>query len=348
MLEVSHLSKNYGPFQALKDISFTASAGEVVGFLGPNGAGKTTTMRLITGYLPPSAGEVKVDGLTVRTNALEAKRRIGYLPEMPPVYPELTVNEYLHFVGRLRRLRGRQRKEAVERACQKTALADVRHRVIGHLSKGYRQRVGIAQAILHDPPLLILDEPTAGLDPRQILETRQLIRELAGHHTVIVSTHILPEAAASCDRVVIINKGALVAVDTPENLTHRLKRTDTLLLQVRGPAEAVGPALQKLDGVLKVAPMPPLPHSNASAWQVEAANPAVREAVAKRVVESGWGLVEMRPLELSLEEIFLSLTAGNSGLEGGNGALNPAPAAGGALPGADPKALPAAQPEEHA
>lgn len=307
MLEVCHLSKDYGPFHAVKDISFTANPGEVVGFLGPNGAGKTTTMRLITGYLPPTAGEVKVDGLTVRTNALEAKRRIGYLPELPPIYPELTVNEYLHFVGRLRRLPSRQRKEAVERACKRTALSDVRHRVLGHLSKGYRQRVGIAQAILHDPPLLILDEPTAGLDPRQILETRQLIRELAGNHTVILSTHILSEAATTCQRVVIINKGELVAVDTPDNLTHRLKRTDTLALQVRGPEALVTPTLQRMDGVLKVEFQSSL--NGVGTWQVEAKETAVREAIARRMVENGWGLQEMKPVELSLEEIFLSLTA---------------------------------------
>jgi len=307
VLEVCHLSKDYGPFHAVKDISFTANPGEVVGFLGPNGAGKTTTMRLITGYLPPSAGEVKVDGLTVRTNALEAKRRIGYLPELPPIYPELTVNEYLHFVGRLRRLPARQRQQAVERACQRTALSDVRHRVLGHLSKGYRQRVGIAQAILHDPPLLILDEPTAGLDPRQILETRQLIRELAGNHTIILSTHILSEVATTCQRVVIINKGELVAVDTPDNLTHRLKRTETLLLQVRGPEALVTPTLERMDGVLQVAFQQA--QQGVGAWQVEAREPAVREAIARRMVENGWGLQEMRPLELSLEEIFLSLTA---------------------------------------
>jgi ABC-2 type transport system ATP-binding protein len=343
VLEVSHLSKNYGPFQAVKDISFTANAGEVVGFLGPNGAGKTTTMRLITGYLPPSAGEVKVEGLTVRTNALEAKRRIGYLPEMPPVYPELTVNEYLNFVARLWKMRGSARKEAVTRSCEKTALTDVRHRVIGHLSKGYRQRVGIAQAILHDPPLLILDEPTAGLDPRQILETRQLIRELAGNHTVIVSTHILSEAAASCDRVVIINKGELVAVDTPDNLTHRLKRTDTVMLQVRGPAEAVGQALRTIEGVLKVTPMAPTPHSTAGNWQVEAQNAAVREALARQIVSNHWGLVEMRPLEMSLEEIFLSLTAGNPAV--GAPSLPSAPAVA-ALPGGGAKALSSGQAEE--
>jgi len=306
VLEVSHLSKDYGPFHAVQDISFSARAGEVLGFLGPNGAGKTTTMRLITGYLPPTAGEVKVDGIPVRTQPLAAKRKIGYLPELPPIYPELTVDEYLRFVGRLRRLPSRGLSTAVEDACRRTALTDVRHRVVGHLSKGYRQRVGIAQAILHDPPLLILDEPTAGLDPRQILETRQLIRELAGNHTVIISTHILSEAATTCERVVIINRGALVAVDTPENLTHRLKQTDTLEIQVRGPQLDVSAALSKIDGVLKVE----FSHvqKEIGTWTVEARAVAVREQIARRVVENGWGLVELKPVELSLEEIFLSLT----------------------------------------
>lgn len=306
MLEVRNLSKNYGPFHAVNNISFTANEGEVVGFLGPNGAGKTTTMRMITGYLPFSQGEVTVDGIKVRAGALEAKRRIGYLPELPPIYPELTVDEYLNFVGRLRKLKSKQRKDAIERACKKTALSDVRHRVLGHLSKGYRQRVGIAQAILHDPPLLILDEPTAGLDPRQILETRQLIGELAGKHTIILSTHILSEAARTCHRVVVINKGELVAEDTPENLTRRLKPTDTLTLQVRGPVEAVTAALRDIPGVLQVEHK----HSRdgIGAWQLEANGAPVREVLARRIVENGWGLLELRPLELSLEEIFLSLT----------------------------------------
>ena len=306
MLEVRNLSKHYGPFHAVKEVSFTARPGEVVGFLGPNGAGKTTTMRMITGYLPIAAGEVTVDGINVRTHSLEARKRIGYLPEQPPIYPELTVDEYLNFVARLRRLKSRQRKDAIEQACRKTALTDVRYRVLGHLSKGYRQRVGIAQAILHDPPLLVLDEPTAGLDPRQILETRQLIRDLAGKHTVILSTHILPEAANTCHRVVIINKGQLVAEDTPENLTHRLKPTDTLILQVRGPVYQITAALQKLPGVLKVSSSHD--KNGVGTWEIEAQGLAAREAIARCVVESGWGLVELKPMELSLEEIFLSLT----------------------------------------
>lgn len=331
MLEVANLVKNYGPFHAVKGISFTASAGEVVGFLGPNGAGKTTTMRLITGYLPPTSGDARVDGISVRANPIEAKRRIGYLPELPPIYPELTVKEYLVFISRLRRVPSRKRTAAIDEACRRTALLDVRHRVLGHLSKGYRQRVGIAQAILHDPPLLILDEPTAGLDPRQILETRQLVRELAGKHTIILSTHILSEAATTCQRVVIINQGKLVAVDSPENLTHRLKRSDSLSVQVRGPREAVTATLRQTEGVLKA----DFDHETAGVgnWQVEAQAPPVRESIARRVVENGWGLLELKPVELSLEEIFLSLTAATPGAPK---ALAARSVAGGTLPPAPP------------
>jgi ABC-2 type transport system ATP-binding protein len=231
LLDVNHLSKAYGPTLAVNDITFQARKGEVVGFLGPNGAGKTTTMRMITGYLPPSRGTVTVDGIPLRQDPIAAKRRIGYLPELPPLYPEFTVESYLQLVARLKKLPAGQRRPAVDRALERAALGPVRHRIIGRLSKGYRQRVGIAQAILNEPPLLILDEPTAGLDPRQILETRQLVRSLAGEHTIILSTHILAEAATTCERVIIINRGQLVAVDTPENLTHRLRTTDSLHLE---------------------------------------------------------------------------------------------------------------------
>ena len=306
MLEVSHLSKQYGPFRAVDDITFTARQGEILAFLGPNGAGKSTTMRMITGYLPATSGEVRVDGMNVREHPLEVKRRIGYLPELPPLYTELTVTDYLLFVAQLKQIPSRQRRDAIERACRKCALADVSHRIIGRLSKGYRQRVGIAQAILHDPPLLVLDEPTAGLDPRQILETRQLIRELAGQHTIILSTHILSEASTTCERVVIIHRGKLVAEDRTENLTQRLKPGDTLTLEVRGPVEDVSTRLASIDGVRRVEL---LGHRDgAGRWQLEAAEPAVRESIARQVVRAGWGLLELKPVELTLEEIFLSLT----------------------------------------
>ncbi|MGH9540423.1 MAG: ABC transporter ATP-binding protein [Terriglobales bacterium] len=308
MLEVSHLSKQYGPARAVNDISFSAKKGEIVAFLGPNGAGKTTTMRMITGYLPPSAGEVRVEGVPLRQKPIQVKRRIGYLPELPPVYPEMTVSDYLRFVARLKQVPGRDIKARVERACERCALGDVRHRVIGRLSKGYRQRVGIAQAILHEPGLLILDEPTAGLDPRQSNETRELIRGLAGDHTVILSTHILSEAAQVCERVIIINRGELVAVDSPENLARRVKNTDTLVLEVKGPADRVSAALSAVPGVAAVAARPAV-GGGIVHFQVEAKGADVRETLAHAVVAGGWGLLELKAVELSLEEIFLKLTA---------------------------------------
>ncbi|MGH9526015.1 MAG: ATP-binding cassette domain-containing protein [Terriglobales bacterium] len=328
MLEVQHLSKSYGPFLAVSDLNFNARKGEILGFLGPNGAGKTTTMRMITGYLPPSEGQVTVDGVVLQDKPIEAKRRTGYLPELPPLYPELTAEDYLRFVAQLKGIPGREIAAKVDRACQRCALADVRHRIIGRLSKGYRQRVGIAQAILAEPPLLILDEPTAGLDPRQIIETRELIRGLSGEHTIILSTHILSEAATTCDRVLIIRSGRLVAVDTPANLTHRLKKTDTLLLEVRGPAAAARAALAAVPGVTSVSIAPALPGAPAQAparLQVESEGADVREALARAVVSAGWGLLELKPVEVSLEEIFLSLTAEKAAAAGVSGDAAPAP-----------------------
>ncbi|HEU5336994.1 MAG TPA: ABC transporter ATP-binding protein [Terriglobales bacterium] len=306
MLEVEHLTRRYGPITAVDDISFQTRSGEILGFLGPNGAGKTTTMRMITGYLPPTSGEVRIEGAGLRRNPLAAKRKIGYLPELPPLYPELTVKDYLNFVARLRQVPARERQAAVERALDRCSLADVGGRVIGRLSKGYRQRVGIAQAILHNPRLLIFDEPTAGLDPRQILETRQLIRGLAGDHTVILSTHILSEAANTCQRVIIINRGKLVAVDSPENLTRRVKQADTLMITLRGPGAAAQAAIALLPGVSKAELISE--HEGVARLRVESKDMTTREAIARVLVEGGYGLLELREIELTLEEIFLSLT----------------------------------------
>ena len=306
MLEVEHLTRRYGPITAVDDISFQTRSGEILGFLGPNGAGKTTTMRMITGYLPPTSGEVRIEGAGLRRNPLAAKRKIGYLPELPPLYPELTVKDYLNFVARLRQVPARERQAAVERALDRCSLADVGGRVIGRLSKGYRQRVGIAQAILHNPRLLIFDEPTAGLDPRQILETRQLIRGLAGDHTVILSTHILSEAANTCQRVIIINRGRLVAVDSPENLTRRVKQADTLMITLRGAGAAAQAAIAQLAGVSKAELISE--QEGVARLRVESKDLATREAIARTLVEGGYGLLELRQVELTLEEIFLSLT----------------------------------------
>src|SRR6185436_3138560 len=236
MIEVQHLTKRYGRVTAVDDLTFKVERGEILGFLGPNGAGKTTTMRILTGYMPATEGHATVAGFDVFNQPIEAKRRTGYLPETPPLYPEMTVREYLQFVARIKikGISGSERRQRVEDSMERTRVKDMATRHCGKLSKGYRQRVGLAQAILHNPEVLILDEPTAGLDPKQILETRDLIRGLGGDHTVILSTHILPEVAQTCQRVVIINKGKVVAIDTPENLTHQLKGAATLYVQVAG------------------------------------------------------------------------------------------------------------------
>ena len=234
MIEVQHITKRYGRVTAVDDVSFRVERGEILGFLGPNGAGKTTTMRILTGYMPASEGRATVAGYDVFDKPIEAKRRTGYLPETPPLYPDMTVREYLDFVGRIKGVPGKERAERVRTVMARTHVADMADRHCAKLSKGYRQRVGLAQALIHNPEVLILDEPTAGLDPKQIIETRDLIRSLAGDHTIVLSTHILPEVAQTCQRVVIINKGRVVAVDTPDNLTAQLRGSSGLYVQVDG------------------------------------------------------------------------------------------------------------------
>ena len=238
MIEVQHLSKHYGTVKAVDDVSFRAEAGEILGFLGPNGAGKTTTMRIITGYMPASEGKASVAGFDVFDQPIEAKRRTGYLPETPPLYPDMTVREYLTFVAKIKGVR-KDVRGAVDTVMKKTWVSDMAGRHTAKLSKGYKQRVGLAQALIHNPDVLVLDEPTAGLDPKQIIETRQLIRELRGNHTIVLSTHILPEVAQTCQKVVIINKGKIVAIDTPDALTERLHGAQTVFVEAQGPAEAI-------------------------------------------------------------------------------------------------------------
>ncbi|MGH9221268.1 MAG: ABC transporter ATP-binding protein [Vicinamibacterales bacterium] len=304
MIEVQHLSKHYGPVRAVDDVSFRAEAGEILGFLGPNGAGKTTTMRIITGYMPASAGKASVAGFDVFEQPLEAKRRTGYLPETPPLYPDMTVREYLNLVARIKCVR-KDVLRAVDSVMKKTWVSDMANRHCAKLSKGYKQRVGLAQALIHNPDVLVLDEPTAGLDPKQIIETRQLIRALAGSHTIVLSTHILPEVAQTCQKVVIINKGKIVAIDTPDALTERLHGAQTMFVQAQGPAEDIRRALQALPGVVNVssADSPP------GAFHVDSEKGTdVRRDVAAAIVRGGWGLLELRPMRMSLEDIFLSLT----------------------------------------
>src|SRR5881396_3264352 len=289
MIQVEHLTKRYGPTVAVSDVSFEVQKGEVLGFLGPNGAGKTTTMRVITGYLPPSAGKVRVAGVDVVEEPLEAKRHTGYLPENPPVYPDMTVVEYLAFVARIKGLPRGEVKKRVDEVNEKCAITDVRERQIGKLSKGYRQRVGLAQALIHNPDVLILDEPTAGLDPKQIIETRELIKKLAGDHTIILSTHILPEVSQTCQRIVIINKGHVVAIDTPDNLTSRLRGSETLYVQVDANGADASAPLGRIPGVTRVVESDR--KDRVVGYEIESEHGRdVRRDLARAVVANGWGL----------------------------------------------------------
>ena len=311
MIEVQHLTKRYGRVTAVDDVTFSVERGEILGFLGPNGAGKTTTMRVITGYMPPTLGKVIVAGFDVFDQPVEAKRRTGYLPETPPLYPDMTVREYLTFVAKIKGVQASDRLTRVGQVMKKVWIADMADRHCGKLSKGYRQRVGLAQAILHNPDVLVLDEPTAGLDPKQIIETRQLIKELAGSHTIVLSTHILPEVAQTCQRVVIITKGKVVAVDTPDNLTHRLRGAETMYVQVDAANSDAAPALQAVTGVTRVAISDR--HGAAVGYEVETSRGQdIRRDLAAAVVGKGWGLLELRPLRMSLEEIFLQVTTDES------------------------------------
>jgi ABC-2 type transport system ATP-binding protein len=307
VIEVQHLTKRYGPVTAVDDVSFSVQRGENLGFLGPNGAGKTTTMRVLTGYMPPTDGKAVVAGYDVFEQPIEAKRRTGYLPETPPLYPDMTVRDYLSFVSRIKGVPRAERTARVNEMMEKTRIADVANRHCGKLSKGYRQRVGLAQALMHNPDVLILDEPTAGLDPKQIIETRQLIKALAGDHTIILSTHILPEVSQTCQRVVIINRGKVVAVDTPDNLTSRLQGSETMYLQVDAAGADVGSVLQRVSGVTRVAVTDT--KQQIVGYEVDSeAGRDVRRELAAAIVGRGWGLLEMRPMRLSLEEIFLHVT----------------------------------------
>jgi ABC-2 type transport system ATP-binding protein len=307
VIEVQHLTKRYGPVTAVDDVSFTVERGEILGFLGPNGAGKTTTMRILTGYMPPTGGKAVVGGYDVQDQPIEAKRRTGYLPETPPLYPDMTVRDYLDFCARIKGVPRAERTNRVKSAMERTRIADVAHRHCGKLSKGYRQRVGLAQALLHNPDVLILDEPTAGLDPKQIIETRQLIKQLGGDHTVILSTHILPEVSQTCGRVVIINRGRVVAVDSPENLTSRLRGSETMFLQVDSAGADPKDTLQGVSGVTQVRVAET--RGPVTVLEVESSQGRdVRRDLAAAVVGRGWGLLELRPMRMSLEEIFLHLT----------------------------------------
>jgi len=312
MITVQGLTKRYARTIAVDHISFEVQKGQIVGFLGPNGAGKTTTMRILTCFLPPSEGSANVAGFDVLEQPMEVKKRIGYLPETPPLYPEMEVREYLTFVGKLKGMSGQSLTVRVNEVADRCAIADVQSKLISKLSKGYRQRVGLAQAIIHNPDVLILDEPTAGLDPKQINETRELIRSLAGDHTILLSTHILPEVEQTCEQVLIINKGKLVATDSVHNLQNRARGAESVLLEVEGRDGNLDPKiiqsrLERIAGVSRVVFKDT--RNNRSSFEVESLKDRViRGDLARAVVEAGWNLNELRPAAMSLEEIFLQLT----------------------------------------
>ena len=301
MIRVEELTKDYGSRRALHGLSFEARQGEVVGFLGPNGAGKTTTMRILTSYMPPTSGEAIVAGYDVVSESLEVRKRVGYLPETVPLYTDMVVFDYLKFMADLRHLPNAD--ERVGETLEMVGLLDRANGYIGNLSKGMRQRIGLAQALLHRPEVLILDEPTIGLDPGQVVEIRHLIREIGKERTVLLSTHNLSEAQQICDRVLIINKGRIVVEDTPENLQSRLVGAERVILRVGGDSDGLAPRIEKVKGVQQV-------KSNSDGSLEFQFLPAqdVRQQVAKTVIEAGYDLIEMRAVGLSLEEIFLELT----------------------------------------
>lgn len=308
MIEVQDLTKSYGEKTAVDHITFSVNKGEILGFLGPNGAGKTTTMRVLTGYLPATQGTAKIAGFDVFGDSMEVRRRIGYLPETPPLYFDMTVSSYLDFVARIKNVPVEKRAQRVEAAMEMAGLAEQRNQLIKRLSRGYKQRVGLAQAIVHDPDVIILDEPTVGLDPKQIIEVRHLIKGLAGSHTIILSTHILPEVSMTCDRVIIINHGKIVAVDTPENLTLQLKGGERIRVIAQAPEQPLRDSLQKIPGAQRVQ-IESMGSSGRMVATVEASQGQdLRSQIAAKIVGQGWPLYELRGENLSLEEIFLQLT----------------------------------------
>lgn len=309
MIQVTGLSKHYGPRTAIDDLNFEVKKGEIVGFLGPNGAGKSTTMKIITGFMPASEGEVTVNGFDVFDKPIEVKRAIGYLPETPPIYMEMTVRDYLDFAARLNQVAKGDVKKQIDWAIEKTNLGDVANRIIGNLSKGYKQRVGLAQALVHNPPVLILDEPTVGLDPKQIIEIRELIKGLSGEHTIVLSSHILPEVTATCGRIIVINRGRIVAEDTIDGLTMRLKKGLLLQMTVAAPNPTGIAAIKAVAGVTGVSATGPKLVIELSPNQGE-----LRDRVAKAAVDSGMGILEFGAEKVSLEEIFLQLTTDEEGI----------------------------------
>jgi ABC-2 type transport system ATP-binding protein len=325
MIDVQNLTKYYGNFVGIEDLSFHIDKGEVVGFLGPNGAGKTTTMRILTCFLPPTSGKAAVAGYDVFKQSLEARRHIGYLPESVPLYLEMTVESYLRYMARLRGVPRKKTRGRVEIAMEQCGLTHMRRRIIGHLSKGYRQRVGLAQALVHDPEVLILDEPTIGLDPKQVVEIRELIRDLGKDHTVILSTHILPEASMICKRVIIINEGRIagnvwleegraVSIQTGDGAATQVGDRRSLFVEARAPFKQIKDAIELIPDVMNVE----LQDSSDELVRLiveHAPQSDLREEISSLIISNGWGLLEIRPIEMTLEEIFLRLVSRESELE---------------------------------
>ena len=306
MIEVKDLTKKYGETAVVDHVSFSVKPGEILGFLGPNGAGKSTTMNMLTGYLSSTSGTATIAGIDILEDPIEAKKHIGYLPEHPPLYLDMTVKEYLDFMYDLKKVTG-NRKEHIQQICEQVKIDHVYKRAIKNLSKGYRQRVGIAQALLGSPDILILDEPTVGLDPKQIIDIRNLIKELGEKHTVILSSHILPEVQAVCERVIVINKGKLVADDTPDNLSRAMSTDHKLILRVDGPEDEVAKLLSKIPGMQEVSKLG-VREDGVFDFSVEAQKGLdIRREIFKRLAERGWAILSMRSSELSLEDIFLQL-----------------------------------------
>ena len=326
MIEVDHLTKSYGPVAAIRDVSFSVSPGQIVGFLGPNGAGKSTTMRILACFMPASSGAAKVAGYDVFAQSMEVRRRIGYLPENVPLYTDMRVAAYLDFVAEVKGVGRLERRRRVADVMDRCMVSDVQNRLIAKLSKGYRQRVGLAQAIVSDPDVLILDEPTIGLDPQQITEIRSLIKSLAGRHTVILSTHILPEVSMVCDAVIIINKGAIVAQGPIDTLVEQFFPTSRLEVEIVGPSPVVRERIRAIPGVLSVEDQPPA--NGVGRYTVEAARDRdVRAEIFQLAAQQRWDLLELKRVGLTLEEVFIRVVAGEeSPQDSGEGSVEaPAP-----------------------
>ena len=313
MIEAEGLTKFYGPIGAIRNVSFQIDKGEVVGFLGPNGAGKSTTLRILTCFMPPSSGIARVEGLDVIENSLQIRQKIGYLPESVPLYKDLTVRRFLRFAASSKGVAAKRMNAEVSRVVSACGLEKNADRIIGNLSKGFRQRVGLAQALLNDPSVLILDEPTIGLDPAHIIEIRRLIQDLRADRTILLSTHILPEVAQLCQRVIIINKGEIVATDSPANLTSQLQKTVKIVLEVSGPVQEFAQTIENMAGVQKVSLV-----SNGTSRFVIETDPStdMRPEIAALAVQKGCGLLELKTMQLSLEDIFMQLVTEEPSEEG--------------------------------